>query len=402
MGRKIKMNKLIKLIKKKKYKKIAKMVHKEPSLLSKIDESFGTPLCYACKWEDFEGVKFLVELGADVNEIGNSSGLPIRDAVLAIDDKAKKIALLIEYGANIDAVVHDITPFCYAVINGNIEAVNELLKYNIDINFLCKKRSPLNYAFEKEKDWPNDDDYQKIVEVLNTHGAQDIDERPKKTMDELMIEYFIHIFSDLTSCISDKDEYYPVEDGAKGIEEIIFNSFDLKTDDLIAPNDKIRKPTKDSSPDGILLDEGILLTCQSENHDFDFEKNFKVCEDYFIIPKQHNNLKEENVSVVYLGGFHSGFKKGKYLVEKREELIKEVIAFEKPFPPKDRIYYNVHSGEDSVKYLEGQFNTCAEIVEEFIKLYDYNKDKQDLYRKKAIEADKRLEKEKKILGKLSH
>ncbi|KAK6543561.1 hypothetical protein TWF694_000305 [Orbilia ellipsospora] len=111
-----------------------------------------TPLHWAVWFRTPDIVKFLMYHGAKVNSVATVSvrNTPLHHA--ANLDDVYIIGLLIEGGANADAIdKYSWTPLHYAVYNNNLEATRALLSHGASVDYIEKldKWTPLNYAVNK-------------------------------------------------------------------------------------------------------------------------------------------------------------------------------------------------------------------------------------------------------------
>eukprot|EP00833_Pecoramyces_ruminatium_P015430 jgi/Orpsp1_1/1189462/evm.model.d7180000072215.1 len=171
-----------------------------------------TPLFLACEQENESMVKYLVEHGADVNEVyecrkytKGSNGIryyylcniiKVKSPLSMACEKGNEsiVKCLVEHGADINAKyeyldyekLEIITPLMYACKNGNVSIVNYLIEHGADINitfdlvnyqriedyygsFICKNiryikfQTPLTIACKEENE--------SVVKSLIDHGA---------------------------------------------------------------------------------------------------------------------------------------------------------------------------------------------------------------------------------------
>jgi ankyrin repeat protein len=97
------------------------------------DDAFGyTPLAYAVSSSNHRNVALLVEYGADVN----CSDQPVSPLLSAIDNSAniEDLSFLIAHRADVNQQLHDSVPISWAVSRDNIEGLRTLLRAGADVN----------------------------------------------------------------------------------------------------------------------------------------------------------------------------------------------------------------------------------------------------------------------------
>ena len=94
--------------------------------------SVETPLILAVQNNQYEAVKLLVELGADVNEKGEAWYTPVGCAVNAEDKRI--LPYLLDNGGEIEPYKSKSSAMNFAARSGNIEAAKLLLSRGADIN----------------------------------------------------------------------------------------------------------------------------------------------------------------------------------------------------------------------------------------------------------------------------
>ncbi len=127
--------------------KVKSILAIDPSRLS-VQDAFGyTPLHWAALMKHKDIVKYLIDMGAEVNITGLDGCTPLHSA--AGQNAVAIIGMLIKKGAVIEA--HDgwgNTPLHIACRSGSRKAVEILLFQGADINALSNEKwTPLHYAF---------------------------------------------------------------------------------------------------------------------------------------------------------------------------------------------------------------------------------------------------------------
>jgi len=94
------------------------------------DLNLGGPLVYACEKGNEEIVKYLLERGADVNQVNNDNVTPLGKTCWNGNEALVKY--LIEYGVNNDQLRDGL---CQACKNSNVSLVNYFVEHGADVNY---------------------------------------------------------------------------------------------------------------------------------------------------------------------------------------------------------------------------------------------------------------------------
>jgi len=142
------------------YSKVVSYVKKGVSIDGK-NQARWTALAYACKYNHFDIVKFLVENGAKINEPVNTGSTPLAVALLAgYFDIAD---YLIKKNADINKPdIMSMSPLMWAVKDGNLKIIEYLISHGANINAVNSNgRSVVEIATSPE-----------VVSFLKTKGAK--------------------------------------------------------------------------------------------------------------------------------------------------------------------------------------------------------------------------------------
>jgi len=97
----------------------------------------GTPLQWAARADQLRAAKLLIESGADVDNKGSKPLYgPLRDAIG--NENPKMVELLLQHGANVDAVVNGCSSLHFSYSIRNAEIAQILLHYGADPELECK------------------------------------------------------------------------------------------------------------------------------------------------------------------------------------------------------------------------------------------------------------------------
>lgn len=137
-----------------------------PEILNLFKEKLSYELWGAARKNDFEKIKQLLNLGADINH-QNYDGCTILDDLVSRSENENMIAFLLELGAkpNINHKYDRPQPLMIAVAWGYKDIVNLLIKFGAEVNKISKisGRTPLfNAVYHKNHE---------IVEILLNSGA---------------------------------------------------------------------------------------------------------------------------------------------------------------------------------------------------------------------------------------
>lgn len=106
---------------------VKQLIESNQQLLNLHDNDGRTPLHWACRGVHFEIIKYLVEMGADINATDANGMIPLHN--VAARNHPEAVKFLIENGAHIDeqSIFDSGTPLHYAIQNGFINVVSILL-----------------------------------------------------------------------------------------------------------------------------------------------------------------------------------------------------------------------------------------------------------------------------------
>ena len=122
------------------YVKSEKEQDSNPAYKFWIEQGGNTPLIFAARSGDLETVRHLVEAGADINRVSAFGTSP---AIMAIHGgNAKVLDLLLTAGADPDSAIAGHTALHAAVLRGNLEAVEVLLRHGANTEALLEKPTP--------------------------------------------------------------------------------------------------------------------------------------------------------------------------------------------------------------------------------------------------------------------
>lgn len=153
----------------------------DPNILCIVKHPDGTsekltPLSVVCghHWYPIKYIKLLVENGANVND-PDKPALSI--CILLSGKDQKKVRYLIEHGADVNQIYGDCSPMQDAVSAGRLELVDLLWEYGADPLYVGKKGNSLAFKLQKIVDnklgTPEYIDHaKKIMERLKKLGVQ--------------------------------------------------------------------------------------------------------------------------------------------------------------------------------------------------------------------------------------
>ena len=123
--------------------------------------NFRTPLCIACENNNVDLVKYLVEHGADINK-ADGLGTPL--SIACSRGNLAIVEYLVEHGADINKAAEFETPLSEACSRGNLAIVEYLVEHGANVDQKDNLgQAPLHIACENS----NKD----LVEYLVEHGA---------------------------------------------------------------------------------------------------------------------------------------------------------------------------------------------------------------------------------------
>lgn len=123
---------------------IVKMLLEKGANMEPVNLNIGTVLNFAILKSDKELVKLFLQFGANVNKPTNDGTTPLTVSLKSKDIDITK--MLIENGADINATSSGYTILNFSIIEGRLDIIDLLLKYDIDIN----KTNPLTTAIAKK------------------------------------------------------------------------------------------------------------------------------------------------------------------------------------------------------------------------------------------------------------
>ncbi len=122
------------------YVKSEKIQDSNPAYKFWVEQGGNTPLIFAARSGDLRTAQLLVEAGADVNRV---SAFGISPAIMSIHGgNAKILDLLLSHDADPDSAAAGHTALHAAVLRGNLEAVEVLLRYGANTEALLEKPTP--------------------------------------------------------------------------------------------------------------------------------------------------------------------------------------------------------------------------------------------------------------------
>jgi ankyrin repeat protein len=119
---------------------IVKMLLEKGANMEPVNLNVGTVLNFAILKSDKELVKLFLQFGANVNKPTNDGTTPLMVSLKSKDIDITK--MLIENGADINVTSSGYTILNFSIIEGRLDIIDLLLKYDIDIN----KTNPLTTA----------------------------------------------------------------------------------------------------------------------------------------------------------------------------------------------------------------------------------------------------------------
>jgi ankyrin repeat protein len=108
--------------------KVQQLLAADTTLLQAKTPEGKSPLHMATGWGQTDIVNFLLDAGADIHATNNNGGTPIH--VAASQNQPACAAILVSRGANLEDVrqLGGMTPLAIAVLKGNLEVAEQLLK----------------------------------------------------------------------------------------------------------------------------------------------------------------------------------------------------------------------------------------------------------------------------------
>lgn len=179
------------------FKRARALVKADPSLLKrKFDYAKMTLLHLAAAYDRAQDVKFLIDLGADVNALDREESTPLHYSVSA--ETSAALRLLLDAKANVNAKTKSgATPLHLAVSRRATAAAKLLLEHGADPNFAdVRGRSPLQIAVEfRDAD---------IIKLLIAHKA---DRKRADKRGRLPFEIAMSHYKDNLAAILLPDDY---------------------------------------------------------------------------------------------------------------------------------------------------------------------------------------------------
>ena len=144
------------------FKKVKKILGKDPSKLHAVDEENYTALHWACMRAHWDIAEYLIENGADPNIVGGDGGTPVNWA--AHHDNVEFIDLMVGKGARLNARNQwGMTELHTAIWRGNINLVEYLLDHGSDPMIKTNEGwTAMHYAYRSGHD--------NIIEMLKGRG----------------------------------------------------------------------------------------------------------------------------------------------------------------------------------------------------------------------------------------
>jgi uncharacterized protein len=125
--------------------KRVKEIIKKNSKILKVETTNGSWLHVASRNNNFEIVKFLVDLGMDINKKGGiSNEMPINLAVS--EGNIELVKYYLKKGAIFDESEPERNPLFAAIHYGHIEIVKLLVESGINVNIKYRDRTAISFA----------------------------------------------------------------------------------------------------------------------------------------------------------------------------------------------------------------------------------------------------------------